>query len=146
MTYPENINFSFALGHNLHRASQQADDNFAAAASGIDLTARQLTVLEIISQVDRPSQMDICIHSGIDRSTVADMVLRLLKKGYIERRRSRSDARRYALQLSDAGRLVMEKAQPIAHDVEARMVSGLGPANGDRLIMDLRNIAAAGRL
>lgn len=140
MTNEENINFTFGLGHDLHRASQHADDIFAAAASHVDLTARQLTVLEIIAQTEKPSQMDICLHSGIDRSTVADMVLRLMKKGYVERRRSRSDARRYALQLTDAGRAVLEIARPIARDVEAKVASALPSCNLEQFIADLRGI------
>lgn len=134
---------TYSLGHCLHRASQQADDAFAAASGGLDLTARQLTVLEIIEQVDRPSQMDICSYSGIDRSTVADMVLRLIKKGFIERRRSRSDARRYALQLTEPGHQVLQSARPIAREVEARIAAGLPSKDLAQLVADLKAVAAA---
>jgi len=139
----EPLALTYNLGHCLHRASQQADDAFSAAAADLDLTARQLTVLEIIEQVDRPSQMDICSHSGIDRSTIADMVLRLIKKGFIERRRSRSDARRYALQLTEPGHQVLQSARPIARDVEARIASGLPSKDIGQLVGDLKALAAA---
>lgn len=143
MNSEESIKLTFGLGHCLHRASQQADDVFAARASHIELTARQLTVLEIVSQVERPSQMDICLHSGIDRSTVADMVLRLMKKGYVERRRSRSDARRYALQLTDEGRRVLDVARPIAREVELSVAQALPSFDLAQFLVDLKGVTQA---
>lgn len=119
------LELSFELGHNLHRTSQLTDDLFIAATGGIDITARQLTVMEIIAQSDGPSQMDICAIAGIDRSTIADMVLRLLKKGYVERQRSRSDARRYVLELTSEGHKVLELVRPIARKVEAQIVAAI---------------------
>lgn len=145
MNSEANTNLSFQLGHDLHRASQLADDIFAVAAANIDLTARQLTVLEIIAQVDRPSQTDICMRSGIDRSTVADMVLRLVRKRLVERRRSRTDARRYALQLTEAGRAILEIARPIARDVDARLAADLPSGNTGQFVLDLKCIANKSR-
>ena len=63
-----------------------------------------------------------------------------MKRGYVERRRSRSDARRYALQLTDAGRAVLEIARPIARDVEAKVASALPSCNLEQFIADLRGI------
>lgn len=116
---------TLGLAHSLHRASQYVDDLFADAAARYGITARQLTVLEIIAQLDKPSQNDLCVRSGIDRSTIADMVLRLVTKGYVARRRSRTDARRYVLQLTEAGREVLDGALPIAREVEARVAAAL---------------------
>ncbi|MEZ5899160.1 MAG: MarR family winged helix-turn-helix transcriptional regulator [Hyphomicrobium sp.] len=126
------------LAHSLHRASQYMDDLFAAASAGQDLTARQLVVLEIVAREDRPSQTNICERSGIDRSTIADMVRRLVKKGYLARRRSRADARRYAVQLTDEGRQVLERALPIAHDVELKIAQRLPEKQRQQFIAALR--------
>lgn len=119
------LELSFEIGHNLHRASQLTDDLFIAATGEIDITARQLTVMEIIAQTNGPSQMDICAIAGIDRSTIADMVLRLLKKGYVERQRSRSDARRYVLEVTPEGQRVLDLVRPIARKVEAQVVAAI---------------------
>lgn len=125
MQADKRLELSFEIGHSLHRAGQMTDDLFSAAAGGIDITARQLTVLEIIGQSHGPSQMDICSLTGIDRSTIADMVLRLINKGYVERQRSCSDARRYMLQLTAAGRQVLETAQPIARRVQSEILASV---------------------
>lgn len=125
MQADKTLELSFEIGHSLHRASQLTDDLFAAAMAGVDITARQLTVLEIIAQSQGPSQMDICEIAGIDRSTIADMVMRLIKKGYVLRERSRIDARRYELDLTHEGRRILELARPIARKVEAQVVSAV---------------------
>ena len=58
----------------LHRATQVATERFAAAVGDSDLTARQLQILDTIEAHDGPSQTDIVNVTGIDRSTVADMM------------------------------------------------------------------------
>ena len=53
------------------------------------------------------------------------MVRRLVKKGYLGRRRSRVDARRYAVQLTEEGRKALERALPIARNLETESASRL---------------------
>ncbi len=125
MQADKHLELSFEIGHSLHRASQLTDDLFAAALDGVDITARQLTVLEIIAQSKGPSQMDICEIAGIDRSTIADMIMRLIKKGYVVRERSRADARRYELELTSDGHRILELARPIARKVEEQLLSAI---------------------
>ena len=89
--------------HLLHRASQRADDIFAKQVGEIGLTARQFAVLLTVAESTSPSQTDIVRDTGIDRSTVADMVRRMARNGLLQRRRSREDARANILQLTEFG-------------------------------------------
>ena len=116
-----------SITHLLHRACQCADDKFAEAMGGTHLTARQLVVLKIVDDLDRPSQVDICDRSGIDRSTLADIVRRLIQKGFIARRRTREDARRYALRLTDEGQRALDHAVPLARDADSKLILALTP-------------------
>jgi DNA-binding MarR family transcriptional regulator len=131
------------LVHSLHRASQCADDLFAETIDDKSLTARQLVVLEIVAGHNKPSQTEICEKSGIDRSTVADIVRRLIKKGYLMRRRTRFDARRYAVQLTDEGRRALEHALPHVRDLEERLASALEPKQRQQFLGSLQRILAA---
>ncbi len=79
--------------HLLHRANQCATGMFHLLAVEHGLTARQFEVLLAISQNEGLSQTDLVEKTGIDRSTMADMTQRLLRKGLLQRRRSRHDAR-----------------------------------------------------
>lgn len=131
------------LTHSLHRASQFADDLFAEAIEDKQLTARQLVVLEIVASEAKLSQTDICAKSGIDRSTMADMVGRLVRKGYLMRRRSRIDTRRYAVQLTEKGRDALERALPHARDVEERVAAALSPKQRQQFVSALQRILEA---
>ena len=104
--------------HLLRRASQIADETFAVKIGREDLTARQFIVLSIVASTENPSQTTICEQSGIDRSTLADIVRRLVARGLLSRRRTRQDARMYAVKITDAGLAVLEKARPVARSVD----------------------------
>ena len=75
--------------HLLHRVSQRADDTFGKEVSDADLTPRQFAVLFAAAESENPSQTDLVVATGIDRSTVAEMIRRMAKKGLLQRRRSR---------------------------------------------------------
>ena len=63
--------------HLLHRAGQAADELFAKEMEGSDLTPRQFAVLVVLAKHENASQTDIVNATGIDRSTLADIVKRL---------------------------------------------------------------------
>jgi len=65
--------------------------------------------------------------TGIDRSTLADVVRRLSKKGLLQRRRTREDARAYAVKLTDEGRRVLRGAEPLAKQVDERVLMPCRP-------------------
>ncbi len=120
--------FRVSLMHLLHRAGQAADEMFAQEMKGSNLTPRQFAVLLVLSQHDSASQTDIVGRTGIDRSTLADIVKRLVMRGLLARRRSKSDARAYAVRLTPAGQAELKSAIPAAERVETRMLTLLVPA------------------
>ena len=73
-----------------------------------DLTPRQYAVLLTVAQNEGLNQTQLVELTGIDRSTLADVVRRMLKKGLLQRRRTRDDARAYAVKLTDEGRKVLK--------------------------------------
>ncbi len=111
--------------HLLHRASQLADESFALKIGRADLTARQFVVLSIVANTENPSQTMICEQSGIDRSTLADIVRRLVSRGLLSRRRTRQDARMYAVKITDAGNAALDKARPVARAVDQELLGVL---------------------
>jgi len=128
--------------HLLHRAGQLADEAFLSALGRDGITARQFIVLDIVAREDNPSQTTICELSGIDRSTLADIVRRLVSRGLLARKRTREDARRYAVRITDAGRKVLDTAMGVARQVEDSVVGVLpasqraGFQNGLRMMVE----------
>ena len=126
--------------HLLHRAGQCAADIFTAELAGIDLTPRQFAVLLTVSMNEGLSQTDLVTLTGIDRSTLADIVRRMLKKGLLQRRRTREDARAYAVKLTDEGLRILAAARPKVQAVDARILLALSGEQRSTLVSDLKVI------
>lgn len=130
--------------HMLHRASQAADEMFAIETTGADLTPRQYAVLAALEMLESASQTQIVDATGIDRSTLADIVKRLVKRGLLNRRRSRSDARAYVVRLTPEGKEMLLATKPAARRVEERLMEQVPDARRTALIEALE--AIIGRL
>jgi MarR family transcriptional regulator, temperature-dependent positive regulator of motility len=111
--------------HLLHRAHQAVGQIFAAGMRTNDLTPRQLAVLVAVAENEGLSQTDLVGRTGIDRSTLADVVKRLKGKGLLQRRRTKEDARAYAVKLTEEGHKVLRTAEPLAKRVEERILDAL---------------------
>jgi DNA-binding MarR family transcriptional regulator len=116
--------------HLLHRASQRASEIFAIETRDFDLTARQFAVLSTVAQHEGLSQTDLVRLTGIDRSTLADVVQRLLRRGIIERTRTMQDGRTYAVTLSAQGRELLDAIKPSVRRADRAVLSYLGEDDG----------------
>lgn len=111
---------------------------------GEGLTPRQYALLVAISQHEGLSQTDLVARTGIDRSTLADVIRRMLKKGLIQRRRTREDARAYAVKLTEQGRRLLQECEPKAQRVDQRILEALPSQDQrQRFLADLTRIVAA---
>lgn len=129
--------------HLLHRAGQCAGEIFHGEMRDGDLTPRQLAVLVTVAQNEGLSQTGLVDRTGIDRSTLADIVRRLQKKGLIQRRRTKEDARAYAVKLTDEGKRVLRTAEPLARRVDERILDALPSKQREMFIDELQSIVAA---
>jgi DNA-binding MarR family transcriptional regulator len=129
--------------HLLHRAGQCAGDIFQAEMSEGGLTPRQYAVLHTVSHNEGLSQTSLVDKTGIDRSTLADIIRRMLKKGLLARRRTKEDARAYAVKLTDEGWRVLRSAEPVARRVDERILATLSANERERLLQDLNKIVRA---
>jgi DNA-binding MarR family transcriptional regulator len=123
--------------HLLHRAGQCAGDIFHAEMKVDGLTPRQLAVLVTVANNEGLSQTGLVDRTGIDRSTLADIVRRMQRKGLLQRRRTKEDARAYAVKLTDEGRKVLRAAEPLARKVDDRILDALPGRQRDQFINDL---------
>jgi DNA-binding MarR family transcriptional regulator len=126
--------------HLLHRAGQCAGDIFHSEMKDGDLTPRQLAVLVTVANNEGLSQTGLVERTGIDRSTLADIVRRMQRKGLLQRRRTKEDARAYAVRLTDDGRRVLRVAEPLAKRVDERILDALPTKQREQFIDDLLSI------
>lgn len=111
--------------HLLHRAGQCADEIFALNVGKTDLTPRQFAVLAAAAAEEDLSQTALVDATGIDRSTLADIVRRLVERGLLARRRTKTDARMYAVKLTAAGHSAMKSAGPVAETTDEKLLAAL---------------------
>lgn len=126
--------------HLLHRAGQCAYEIFQFEVKGGDVTPRQIAVLMMVESHEGLSQTRLVELTGIDRSTLADIVRRLQRKGLLHRRRTREDARAYAVKLAEEGRQLLKSAAPISDRVDERILEALPQANREKFLDDLTTI------
>ena len=126
--------------HLLFRAVQRADRLFARQAE-MALTARQLMVLQAVSEVNAPSQMDIVIATGIDRSSIADLVKRLVSYGWLRRRHPKGDARSYIVSLTVDGERILASGRLAVRAAENCLLSSVVAADREVLVSALKAIA-----
>lgn len=129
--------------HLLHRAGQRAADIFADETRLGGLTPRQFAVLTVVSQQEGLTQSDLVLRTGIDRSTLADIVARLLNRGLIQRRRAKDDGRAYAIKLSAQGAKALREAQPAAAAADTRLLASLPPAKRQDFLESLNLIVGS---
>jgi DNA-binding MarR family transcriptional regulator len=129
--------------HLIHRAGQCATDIFQAEASQSGLTPRQFAVLMTIAEEEGLTQTDLVDRTGIDRSTLADIVARLLGRGLIHRRRAKEDGRAYAIKLTSQGCKVLRDAEPGAAATDTRLLAALPPAKRQEFLDILNMIIIA---
>jgi len=112
-------------GHLLRRAQQYAHDLYSTAVGPNGPTPRQFEVLHVVANNAGLSQTDLVRATGIDRSTLADMIARMLKKGLLSRARTKEDARANAVSITASGRRVLNSAMSSVIRAESAALSVL---------------------
>ena len=128
----------------LHRALQVSLDIYAEEFGDNPLTQRQFAVLSAVEAREGLTQTDLVRATGIDRSTLADMVARMIAKGLLGRERSATDARANAVHLTADGRAVLNEARPRMAATDARLLALLSAGKREGFINQLRKLVQAG--
>jgi MarR family transcriptional regulator, temperature-dependent positive regulator of motility len=136
-------NLSRSFSHLLKRAVQYSVHRYNDASGKSGLTHRQFTVLAAVEANDGKSQTELVKITGIDRSTLADMVARLMAQGLVQRRRTKEDARTNAVRLTPQGKKLLRAAQSGADDVDKDMLAMFSAGDRKTLIDCLTDMAVA---
>ena len=118
---------------------------YQSEMSEYDLTARQYAVLVALARSEGLSQSKLVDATGIDRSTMADIVRRMLKKGIIQRKRDKDDARAYEVTITSEGTRLYNDVQPIVRRIEDKLLSALNGKRVDEFLSQLGLIVSTAR-
>ncbi len=112
-------------GHLLRRAQQYAHDLYSKDVGSSGPTPRQFEVLHVVAQNEGLSQTDLVGHTGIDRSTLADMIARMMAKGLLSRKRTKEDARANAVSITASGRRMLKGAEAKVNKSDKAVLAAL---------------------
>lgn len=109
---PGEFQLDLSPSHLLHRAQQAASDFYAQEFGANGVTQRQLAVLSAVAAREGLTQTELVRSTGIDRSTLAEMIARMTAKGLLARIKSESDSRANSVSLTESGKAALDDAIP----------------------------------
>jgi len=135
------------LGYHLRRAQSAVFADFMKTMSDDQMTPGQFGVLVLIDETPGLNQSELARALGIERSTMVGVIDQLQDRGLVMREKSPNDKRAHSLNLTDAGRDLLNAVKPRVVEHERRIAANLDPADRSALIDMLGRIAdqATGR-
>jgi DNA-binding MarR family transcriptional regulator len=133
--------FARSFSHLLKRAVQYSVHLYMDEVGKTGLTHRQFTVLSAVDSNEGKSQTELVKITGIDRSTLADLVARLMAQGYLQRRRSKEDARTNAIRLTLIGKKMLKSSQSGAEEIDKKMLAMFSAADRRSVLESLGTLA-----
>lgn len=99
------------LSHLLRRAHFSAEAQFALSiGKPFGLTSRQMVSLVAVATNPGSTQKEVSEYIALDANTTSDLISRMMRKGYMERRKSDRDRRSNALFITDDGIKILKQA------------------------------------
>lgn len=132
------------LNHLLHRSAQQADALVECALSELQLTARQFVVLDCIYLTPATNQVQLGQSTGIDRSTLVNIIDRLERRGLLQRRKSTIDRRESVLLLTTEGAAVLAAARPAVRETNTNLIGSMPADLRDAFLEGLERLVHLG--
>lgn len=129
--------------HLLRRAEQFAAELFARSDLRDGVTLRQTVLLASIAEAEGASQSDLVRTTGVDRSTLAEMMARMERKGLIARAAAADDGRAKSVRLTHEGRRRLDEALPAIREVDRNLLLALPAARRTTFEAILAELAQA---
>ena len=136
------VDLSTHPGH-LARRLQQAHSLLWGAMVSEETTSPQFAVLNTLVEKPGVDQRTVGEHVRLDRSTIADVVARLARRGLIERVRDPLDGRRNVLELTDEGARLHRKLMTRTARMNRVFLSPLDESEQEVLLRLIARVADA---
>jgi DNA-binding MarR family transcriptional regulator len=113
------------VSHLLRRAHFRAEALFMETFQDEDLTPRQKALLITVCKYPGATQNQLGDYIALDRNSLADMVNRMVRKGYLRRKRAVGDGRAYAVHITQSGFDLLQRVLPRDKEVEDGIIAVL---------------------
>lgn len=128
-------------GHLIRLCQQRAIDLFAEEVGTNGPTPRQFAVLITVLQKPGLSQTELVEASGIDRSTLTEVLRRMINHGMISKSRTREDQRANAIYLTSKGEHIIENHYSAVTRAQERILAPVEDGSCKTPLQILRALA-----
>jgi DNA-binding MarR family transcriptional regulator len=129
------------MGFLVARIAQQGAELMQAHLDAFGIKARHFGVLAVLAENGPLSQQAVGDLLRIDRTTMVALVDDLEQRGLAIRRADQRDRRAYRVELSEAGRETLERADAAVTAANEQLVAPLRPADQRQLLALLRQLS-----
>lgn len=129
-----------SIPYLIARAGIRTGQAFAVELRQFDLSLAEWRVCAALRRRPHQRLSDLALNTSSDASTLSRTVDGMIQRGLLVRERSAEDARAVALALTPAGDELTVRVVPLARLYERVALSGIDPADVDRLRSILRRI------
>ena len=138
---PETALLDDQVGHLLRSAHKRASAVCSEVLGSSELTPAQYFALARLQEVGRLSQNHLGRLTAMDPATIQGVVQRLQARGLVERTADKYDRRRKVLQLTPAGRSMIEQLQGLTVQANDAILAPLNAGEREIFMRLLRRIA-----
>ncbi|MFD3581237.1 MarR family winged helix-turn-helix transcriptional regulator [Streptomyces sp. NPDC058683] len=131
------------LGYLLKHVQTELTRSSAEALAPYGMDGHELVVLVVLAGAEPLSQIEVAGRLGVDRTTMVALLDSLEGRGLVVRRRSPQDRRRNIVELTDAGRERMGRAEEARLAAERRFLAPLDDETAATLVRALRALLPA---
>jgi DNA-binding MarR family transcriptional regulator len=130
-----------SVGFTLAQLGLETARRFGEVVGALGLEPRHFALLRAVGGAEGQSQQVIAEYLQIPASTMVAIVDHLELESLLERRLHPTDRRTRTLHLTAGGKTVLAEAMTLAMGLEDQICAGFEPAQRDRLLAMLRQVA-----
>ncbi len=128
-----------APGHLLRRNHQRSFEIFSRIV-GDDVTRQQIALLIALARHPGASQRELVDETGIDKSTMKEMVGRMIARGWIARERHQTDSRAWTMRITDLGSELLDSRIDKVAEAQREILAPLDEAERTHFLGCLRKL------
>ncbi|MGB0631603.1 MAG: MarR family winged helix-turn-helix transcriptional regulator [Alphaproteobacteria bacterium] len=127
-----NMSLQDVPGHLIRLCQQRAVDIFVEEVGEEGPNPRQFAVLVNVLKTPGMSQTALVEASGIDRSTLTEVLKRMIDRDLVSKSRTKKDQRANALYITERGRDMLATALDATQRAQARILAPLPEEDRDQ--------------
>lgn len=115
--------------------------NRSFKAAGINITAEQWRIINLLREKDGVPQIALCEGSVKNAATVSRIIDLLCNKGITKRKRDKIDKRVYNVHITPKGRRTISKAYPLVKQLRKKGWKGLSEKDYDSYLHIMKTLS-----